>query len=355
MPHALSFLRRSPLVILAALVLAGSYWGPRARSAAAAEKSPAGLADAAAGNRALGRGMNLGNALEAPNEGEWGLTLQEDYFEQIKAAGFDSVRIPIRWSAHAGARDPYTLDDAFCRRVDWAIKQCLSRSLAVVINMHHYDDLFGHPDDHSARFQGIWRQIAARYQNESERVFFELLNEPHDQLDAARWNKLFAETLAEVRKTNPRRLVIVGPIQWNSISELKSLELPDDRRLIVTVHYYSPFEFTHQGADWMPEAARWLGRKWTGTEAERQAVERDFDVAAAWGKEHGRPIYLGEFGAFHKADMDSRAAWTRFVRESAEERKFSWAYWEFGSGFGAYDINKRQWHQPLLEALVPGK
>ncbi len=312
--------------------------------------------DAAAGSRALGRGMNLGNALEAPKEGEWGLTLEESYFEAIQRAGFNSVRIPIRWSAHAGARDPYTIDETFFARVDWAIDQSLSRGLAVVINMHHYDDLFGHPDDHADRFRGIWRQIAARYAKRPERVFFELLNEPHDQLDAARWNKLFTDTLAEVRQTNPRRMVIVGPIQWNSISELKSLELPEsDRRLIVTVHYYSPFEFTHQGADWMPEAARWLGRTWTGSDAERQAVKRDFDVAAAWGKEHQRPIYLGEFGAFHKADMDSRARWTRFVARAPSSAKFSWAYWEFGSGFGAYNINKRAWHQPLLEALVGGK
>ncbi len=320
-----------------------------ATSAAAAEPT-----DSFAMNRLLGRGMNFGNALEAPNEGEWGLTLKEDYFEQVRRAGFNSVRIPIRWSAHAGARAPYTIDEAFFARVDWAIEQSLSRQLVVVINLHHYEDLFTHPDDHEARFLGIWQQIAARYQKQTDRVLFELLNEPHDKLDAPRWNKLLREGLAIVRQTNPQRFVIAGPVQWNSISELKSFDLPeDDRRLIATVHYYSPFEFTHQGAEWMPEAARWLGKTWTGSEAEQQAVQRDFDVAAAWGKEHKRPIYLGEFGAYQKADMDSRARWTRFVRESAEQRGFSWAYWEFGSGFGVYDIAKNQWHEPLLKALVP--
>ncbi len=82
-------------------------------------------------NRLLGRGMNLGNALEAPNEGEWGLTLKEDYFEAIRRAGFDSVRIPIRWSAHAGAYAPYTIDERFFSRVDWAantIEQARSRA-----------------------------------------------------------------------------------------------------------------------------------------------------------------------------------------------------------------------------------
>jgi endoglucanase len=312
--------------------------------------------DAFAYNRLLGRGVNFGNALDAPNEGEWGLTLKEEYFEAIRQAGFDAVRIPIRWSAHAGARAPYTIDEKFFQRVDWAIEQALSRKLVALINLHHYEELFTQPDDHEARFLGIWEQIAARYQKHSDRLYFELLNEPHDKLDAARWNALARAGLGVVRKTNPRRIVIIGPTQWNSIGQIDTLELPaDDPWLIATVHYYSPFEFTHQGAEWAPDSARWLGRQWTGTPPEQQAIEKDFDAAARWGKEHHRPIYLGEFGVYHKADMDSRARWTAFVRQSAEEREFSWAYWEFGSGFGVFDIQTNLWREPLLRALVPGK
>src|SRR4051812_1424479 len=77
--------------------------------------------DASEINRKIGRGINLGNALEAPKEGEWGLTLEEGYFEAIKKAGFDSVRIPIRWSAHAKAESPYTIDPRFFERIDWAV------------------------------------------------------------------------------------------------------------------------------------------------------------------------------------------------------------------------------------------
>ncbi len=88
-----------------------------------------------------------------------------------------------------------------------------------------------------------------------------------------------------------------------------------------------------------------------GREASHRAA--NFDVAAEWGKQHKRPIYLGEFGVYHKAGIDSRTAWTRFVRESARQRGFSWAWWEFGSGFSVYDIAKNEWNEPLLRALVP--
>src|SRR5262245_39122684 len=83
--------------------------------------------DAFAVARALGRGINFGNALEAPREGAWGMELKEEYFAAVKDAGFQSVRIPIKWSAHAAAEPPYTLDRKFAERVDWAIEQALSR------------------------------------------------------------------------------------------------------------------------------------------------------------------------------------------------------------------------------------
>src|SRR5215831_16747001 len=86
-------------------------------------------------NRLLGRGINLGNALDGPHEGAWGVTLKADYFRLIKKAGFSSVRIPIRWSTHASSAAPYDIETDFFQRVDWAIGQTLSRNLTAVINI----------------------------------------------------------------------------------------------------------------------------------------------------------------------------------------------------------------------------
>ena len=137
--------------------------------------------------------------------------------------------------------------------------------------------------------------------------------------------------------------------------KLPELKLPeDDRRLIATFHYYSPFEFTHQGAEWVgQDAQQWLGTTWTATPEQREAVADQFDAVARWSREHDRPVFLGEFGAYSKAPDESRATWTAFIRAEAERRGFSWSYWEFCSGFGAYDPQAGRWRPELLKALVP--
>ncbi|HEY9757580.1 MAG TPA: hypothetical protein V6C97_20595 [Oculatellaceae cyanobacterium] len=67
---------------------------------------------------------------------------------------------------------------------------------------------------------------------------------------------------------------------------------------------------------------------------------------------HKRPVYLGEFGAFSKADMESRARWTGAVLRAANAHDFSSAYWEFASGFGVYNPERHCWRAPLLETLM---
>ena len=303
----------------------------------------------------LGRGINLGNALEAPVEGKWGVTLKESYFEQIKGAGFESVRIPVRWSAHAEAEPPYRIDPLFLARVDWAVDQALRRGLQVVLNMHHYNELCAQPDAHRERYLALWSQIAEHYKAQPPALMFELLNEPNGALTADRWNPLLVEALDVVRRSNPVREVVIGPVGWNSIRDLKTLTLPEqDRHLIVTVHYYNPFKFTHQGADWVgPESSQWLGTRWTGSAEEKLAVESDLNQAIDWAVKHERRMFLGEFGAFSTADLESRSRWTRSVAEAAVTRKMGFAYWEFCSGFGAYDATAGRWIQPLKDALLP--
>jgi endoglucanase len=224
----------------------------------------------------------------------------------------------------------------------------------VILDFHHYEEMFTDPQANKARFLGLWKQIAEHYADAPDMVLFELLNEPHDGLTSFAWNEMIPDVLAAIRPSNPTRNLIVGPGNWYNVSQLYTLTLPkDDKHLIASVHYYEPFHFTHQGAEWAEGSSRWLGTTWEETNVQRWAVEADLGKAARWGKENGRPIYLGEFGAYSRADMPSRARYTAFVARTAESLGMSWAYWEFGAGFGVYERGTGTWKAELLGALIP--
>lgn len=303
-------------------------------------------------NTALGRGINLGNALEAPNEGEWGVVLQKRFFELIQDQGFSSVRIPIRWSVHTSDEAPYTVDEVFFERVDWAIQQSLDHDLMVIINIHHYEEIFENPVQERDKFLSIWTQISERYQDQPKEVLFEVLNEPHNNLTADLWNQLLPTALDIIRETNPYRTVFIGAAEWGGIPGLLKLDIPDDDNLIVTVHYYEPFQFTHQGAEWVDGSDPWLGTTWNGTPSEVRAIEDHFQQIVDWGEDRSVPINIGEFGAYGRADSPSRARWTEAIVHFALENEMSYHYWEFASGFGIYNANNDRWDMELLNALI---
>ena len=352
--------KQAVLTVLASIIMFGFVSCVAAEPNAPTKPDPAspkGSAEASAFaiNKLIGRGINFGNTLEAPKEGDWGVTLQEEYFQLVKDAGFNSIRLPVRWSIHAANEPPYTIDPNFLSRVDWAVKNALSRNLVFIINMHNYYELNSDPNNHKERFVALWKQIAEHYKDYPNTLLFEPLNEPADKLNP-QWNAVVKETLTVIRRSNPDRVIVIGPVNFNEVYKLRTLELPkDDRNIIVTFHYYLPNRFTHQGAPWVKDSNGWLGMKWTGNEQEKRTIAKDFDLAVNWGKENDRPIWLGEFGTFYKADMDSRALWTKCVADMAAEHGFSSSYWQFASNFAAYDTEKKAWIKPLLDAIIPPK
>jgi len=300
----------------------------------------------------------MGNMLEAPREGDWGVKLQPDYADKV-AGLFTTVRIPVRWSNHAAPGADATIDEAFAKRVDEAVDMFLAKGMYVILDLHHYSQIYGDPQLPNEfkvdpqvvdqRLVNLWKQIAARYRNRSPKLMFELLNEPHGRLNGEAWNRLAAQTLAAVRATNPSRTVFIGPGEWNSITELPKLRLPADRNIIVMVHNYDPFPFTHQGVDFMPQYA--VGPTCCDSKQRRQIVDA-LDAARRWSDNSGYPVYLGEWGSHDKGDMRSREAYTRFVRDEAERRGIGWAYWEFASSFGVYSPKSNSWIEPIRHALL---
>ena len=106
-----------------------------------------GIPNVNAVNTALGRGINLGNILEAPREGAWGLELEAGFFTKIAQQGFTHVRVPISWAGYARSTPPYDIPDdndptiahpdydSIFERVDWVIEQADATGLIAIINM----------------------------------------------------------------------------------------------------------------------------------------------------------------------------------------------------------------------------
>jgi endoglucanase len=297
------------------------------------------------------RGINVGNALDMVPGDRRAWTVDVRHVDAIARAGFDTVRIPVAWWKRAAVSPPFGIEPALFAAVDEMIVWALERELEVIVDVHHDDEICADPGGYRDRLLALWSQIAVRYATMPPAVRFELLNEPHDQLVGPRWNELLADALAVVRESNPDRDVVVGPSDRNSIAGLDDLQLPDDERLIVAIHYYLPLSFTHQGADWWPRAAGWLGTRW-GSAADRHAVCDDLAVASAWASERGRPLLIGEFGTYRLAPADDRAAWTAHVRTVADELGIPWCYWDFATDFGVYDRTTGEWNEPLRAALL---
>lgn len=338
-----------------------------------------------AGKPRLMRGMNLGDALEAPNEGEWGVVLDESDFARIHETGFDHVRLPVRFNGHADLAPPYAIRASFFSRVDWAVAQALKNNLAIVIDLHNYDDLMKDPEAHRARFVALWQQIAQHYQGTPDAVAFELLNEPHGSLTASTWNSILLDALRAVRATNPTRTVIVEGVDWASAKNLRdSLALPNDPNVVASFHMYQPILFTHQGAPWMGPEYKTLGVRfpgpppspitpvstalsvsWVRAWFERynhepaatnpsgpSTIAEQLDMAASFVAAHHIRVYMGEFATVDGGDIASRAAWTRLTRVEAERRGFGWAYWDDGGSCEAYDRKKGAWIPELEDALL---
>lgn len=310
--------------------------------------------DAFEHNRKLGRGVNIIGYDPIWREREQA-RFQDKHFRLLKEAGFTSVRVNLHPFRHMERTNAWTLRQPWLDTLDWAVRQATAQGLTVILDLHEFNAIGDDPEGNKDRFLAFWRQLARHCRNAPDTVLFEILNEPCKKLTPALWNQWLREALALIRETNPNRTVIVGPAFWNSVDRLGELELPDaDRNLIVTVHYYKPMEFTHQGAAWTGQRDK-LGVDWAGTDAERQAIARDFDKVTAWAREHRRPIFLGEFGAYDKAAMDARVRYLQAVTRAAEARGWSWAYWQFDSDFLLWDMKQDAWVEPILKALIPGK
>lgn len=348
----------------------------------------AGSGPAFASAKQLRRGVNLGNYLEAPRGQNWGASYSAEDFRAIRSEGFDHVRLPVAWHYYAGAGPDYRLEAGIYEKVDALVALALREKLAIIVNLHHFDEFTSDPLRFTNKFYAIWEQLGAHFAASPGAVFLELLNEPKDAATTTLLNPIYAEAIRRIRRANPARTLLLGPGKWNQIDELPRLILPDnDRNLIVTVHCYDPFYFTHQGASWAGPATATVGivfpgppstpltpasaaaansnvvkwiERYNSTPAESNpsspsAFRGKLERARAWALAQDRPVHVGEFGCYQRADPVSRARFYEEFRKALDDFGLGWAMWDWKAGFQYWDESKKAPASGLREALFPGK
>ncbi len=279
-------------------------------------------------------------------------------FHRMASWGCDHVRLPVDYFLFESDDKPGVYREEGLSYIDGAIRMAKDAGLNLVLDLHHApgfffgngakNDLFTNPESR-ARYQNIWTFFARRYASEGDNLRFELLNELVWD-DSGPWNALWQETAALIRAITPERKIIVGGNRWNSVFELKNLEISENPNIIYTFHMYEPFLFTHQRASWVEQNRAYqkpvtypfafdehrayygdsvpFGMKRGGI-VDKNYIAAVMQPAFDFIETHDRPLYLGEYGVIANADMDSAVRWLNDVADLCLAHGIGRAVWSY--------------------------
>ena len=321
----------------------------------------------------LGLGWNLGNQLDAHNNGVaeegWGNEpTTQALFDRVAAAGFTSVRIPVTWLGKVGAAPDYTIDADYLNRVAEVVGYAENAGLNAIINIHHdgadsqyWLNIKNAAADETvneavkAQLKAMWTQIAERFRDKGNFLVFEAMNEIHDggwgwgdnRTDGGKqyavlneWNQVFVDAVRATGGNNTERYLGVPGYVTNIDLTVENFVLPTDavqNRLMVAVHFYDPNEFVLEAT-----ASEW-GH--TGDPAKKATWGDEDNVRTQFGKmksafiDKGIPAYIGEMGCVHRNDARAesfRLYYLEYVCKAAKDYGLPPFYWDNGSsGSGA--------------------
>ncbi|MBQ5330088.1 MAG: glycoside hydrolase family 5 protein [Oscillospiraceae bacterium] len=328
-------------------------------------------------------GWNLGNTFDAqisdPTGNEstadwetaWGQPLTtRRMIDSAAAQGFNVFRLPVTWDGKFGEGPDYKIDEEWLARVkevaDWALED----DMFVILNMHHEEWMYPdaeHAEENKEIIVSLWSQIADYFADYNERLIFEAFNEPRLRGTPMEWNggnaesrqiindwgSAFVETIRSKGGNNEKRhLMVPGYAASSSEAVLKDIKLPDDDKVIVSVHAYLPYAFALAE----PENAK---DTWS---AENSADTHDIDYLMLALKDlfidKGRAVIIGEFGMRNRFNTADRAACARYYVTRASEMGIPCVWWDnnafvSGEAFGLLDRTTYEWRYPeIMTALM---
>jgi endoglucanase len=318
----------------------------------------------------MGAGWNLGNALDAiSTETSWGNpATTQAMISAIKQRGFKTLRLPVTWKDHLGGAPNYTIDPAWLSRVETVANYAFANDMYVILNTHHDSDWIVPTYANEAAVRDklvkLWTQIANRFRDYGDYLIFETMNEPRVYGSPEEWtggnaehrdvvNRFNLAAVNAIRNTggnNATRHIMIPTCGNNGSSgPVNALVIPNnDSRIIVTVHNYSPYNFC------LNESGT---ASWSGTAAERSALDAEFDIAYNRFVANGRGVVVGEFGSIHKNNTSARATHAGYVATALKARRITPVIWDNGAttGSGAMGLFNRStltWVFPTIADAV---
>ncbi|MBJ6368516.1 cellulase family glycosylhydrolase [Snuella sedimenti] len=356
----------------------------------------------------MGRGINLGNVLSAPVEGNWAPALDLTYIQDVAAAGFTTIRIPMDFfgdrttgdtsiysktvgtsASYTGTMSDYVVNSTYLDRVEEVINWGLNEGLVVVLDFHgkilkeEFLYTFSSKDKWAAyyteptsakriadneKFRAIWTQIAERFKDYSYNLLFEIVNEPYFFLTDVEMDVLNADVINIIRNSGSnnvdRNIIITGGSKnaYEAPLQIDDAVINSDNHLIATFHYYWPRAFTASSGendndfDW-------------GNTSDKSEIDSNFGAVQSWSQSKNIPVFLGEFGAdneggynystmtygsFGGPENASRVAYHEYLAEKAISLGFAFTAWDAGDEANKtiYKVSDRTWVEDVKDALL---
>lgn len=330
---------------------------------------------------AMGLGWNLGNQLEAssgglPSETCWGNPeITKELIDTIKAQGFKTVRIPVSYLDMIGDGPDYKIDTDWLDRVQEVVDYVVDNDMFAIVNMHgdgyytvdHSWLLCAEDDDKQTeikdKYGKVWTQIADRFKDYDQHLIFESMNEEfnndygkpdekaYDNINA--YNQIFVDSVRATGSNNEKRWLLLPG--WNTninytAGDDYNFKIPTDngckadgKRIMISVHYYDPFNFTIDEN----KTAKTQWGKYAVKNYDNWGQEDYVDSQMALLNEkfvsQGYPVVIGEFGAQDKTEKfadynEFRRYWSEYLIKAAKKNGVVCVYWDNGyngnKGFG---------------------
>lgn len=326
-------------------------------------------------------GWNLGNTLDATDdsgsvkndldiESAWvGVKTTKELIDNIKNAGFNTVRVPVSWHNHID--ENYTINEPFLNRVQEVVDYVIDNDMYCILNIHHDTELeYFYPDsehfDQSAKYiETIWKQLSEKFKDYDSKLIFEGINEPRLKGTGLEWylnandpkgvdsveclNKhmqLFVDTVRASGGNNSERYLMVPGYCASPDGVLSDLfVMPSDsadNKIILSVHAYTPYNFALQ-AD--------AEKEWSVDNSNSTSpIDQFMDGLYNKFTSKGIPVVIGEFGARNKGEnTQARTDFAAYYVGSARARGITCVWWDnnafYGQGenFGLFDRKTVTW------------